>query len=188
MLIPATQLRVGMIVALKGDLFRVTYKHHLTPGNKRGLIQTKLKNLKSGTQIEQRFRSDDSIDKATLEERAMEYLYNSGSSYIFMDTDTYEQVSVDAELLGDSISYLTPNQRVSVEFYEGTLVGIDLPATVDLKVVSTEPGLKRATATASTKPATLQTGLVIQVPHFIETDDLIRVDTAEGEYVERVKL
>lgn len=187
MLISATQLRVGTIINLKGDLFRVTYTHHLTPGNKRGLIQTKLKNLKTGTQIDQRFRSDDSIEKAILEERTVEYLYKSSSSYIFMDTQDYEQVSFDAELLGDSISYLTPNQRVSVELYEGTPVGIDLPVTVNLKVVSTEPGLKKATATASTKPATLETGLVIQVPHFIETDDLIRVDTITGEYVERAK-
>jgi elongation factor P len=138
--------------------------------------------------MDQRFRSDDSIEKAVLEERTMEYLYNSGSSYIFMDTESYEQLSLDAELLGDGVSYLTPNQKISVEFYEGSPVGITLPATVDLKVISTEPGLKKATATASSKPATLETGLVIQVPHFIETDDLIRVDTADGQYVERVKL
>jgi elongation factor P len=188
MLIPATQLRVGMIIALKGDLFRVTYMHHLTPGNKRGLIQTKLKNLKTGSHIDQRFRSDDTIEKATLEEREMEYLYNSGSHYIFMDTETYEQISLDADMLDDALYYLPPNQRVSVEFYEGVPVGIELPPTVNLKVISTEPGLKKATATASTKPATLETGLVIQVPHFIEPNEVITVNTSDGEYVERTKL
>jgi len=187
MQIVATQLRVGMIIDLNGELFRVTYMHHLTPGNKRGLIQTKLKNLKTGTHIDHRFRSDDTVEKATLEEREMEYLYNSGSSYVFMDTENYEQITLEADLLEDTVLYLKPNQKVLVEFYDGNPVGIELPPTVNLRVVSTEPGLKRATATASTKPATLETGLVVQVPHFIQENDLITVSTSDGEYIERAK-
>ncbi|MBI2876844.1 MAG: elongation factor P [Candidatus Tectomicrobia bacterium] len=185
--VQATQLRVGMIVNFRGELYQVTYTHHLTPGNKRGQIQTKLKNLKTGTQIDHRFRSEDDVEKATLEGREMEYLYNNDSEYVFMDTQSYEQLSLNADALSDLVSYLVPNTRLLVQFYEGKPMGIEMPAAVELKVVATEPGLKRATATASMKPATVETGAVVQVPQFIEVGEVIRVDPSTGKYMERAK-
>ena len=187
MFVQATQLRVGMIITFKGELYRVTYTHHLTPGNKRGLIQTKLKNLRTGTQIDQRFRSEEDLEKATLKEREMEYLYSSDNEYVFMDTQTFDQLSLGSDILGDIQSYLTPNIRLLVDFYEERPVGVELPGTVDLEVVATEPGLRKATATASLKPATLETGLIIQVPHFIEVGEKVRVNPLSGDYVERAK-
>lgn len=185
--IQATQLRVGMIVNFRGELYQVTYTHHLTPGNKRGQIQTKLKNLKTGTQIDHRFRSEDGVERATLEEREMEYLYNHDPEYVFMDTQSYEQLSLNTDMLGDLIPYLVPNTCLQIQFYEGKAVGVEMPAAVELKVVATEPGMKKATATASMKPATLETGAVVQVPQFIEAGEVVRVDPSTGRYMERAK-
>lgn len=187
MFVQATQMRVGMIIQFKGELYRVTYTHHLTPGNKRGLIQTKLKNLRTGIQIDQRFRAEEDVEKATLEEREMEYLYSSENEYVLMDTQTFEQLFLGPDILGDLQSYLTPNLRVMVEFHEGKPVGVEIPGAVEMEVIATEPGLRKATATASLKPATLETGLVVQVPHFIEVGDKVRVDPSSGKYMERAK-
>jgi elongation factor P len=185
MAIPATQLRPGMVIKHNGDLHSVFSVEHRTPGNLRAFIQAKLRNLRTGAMFEHRFRSPDPIDKIIVDEVNMEYLYNDGDDYYFMNTENYEQTQLTRDTLGDSVEYLTSNLQIKVEFYDGKAVGIELPQTVELKVVSTEPGLKSATASSVTKPATLETGLVVQVPPFINEGERIRVDTAEGAYLSR---
>jgi elongation factor P len=187
MLISATQLRAGMIVKHQNDLFRVMNVVHVTPGNWRGMVQTKLRNLRSGTQLENRFRSEDKVERVTFEQHEMEFLYQSEDDYHFMNTENYEQIVLNAEALGDAVNYLTPNLRVQVEFYEGNPMGVSLPKTVDLRVTQTDPSLKGATVTNVLKPATVETGAVVQVPGFIAVDDVIRVDTESGEYLSRAK-
>jgi elongation factor P len=186
-MIQATQLRPGMIIIYEGDLFRVTAIHHLTPGNKRGFMQTKMKNLKTGIGTEKKFRSEDRLEQATMETRKMQYLYAEGDLHTFMDTENYEQMSLPAEEIGELLSYLLPNQIVEIEFFDGRPVGISPPSTVDLEVVDTEPSLKGATASASYKPAKLETGVTILVPPFIQVGDKVRVDPSEGTYLERIK-
>ncbi len=188
MLINATQLRVGMTIQHQNDLWRVMQVDHVTPGNKRGMMQSKLRNLRSGTQTEYRFRSEDTVDRVTFEQHEMEYLYQSDGQYHFMNTENYEQIALDAEVLGIGAKFLTPNMRIQVEFHEGTKpIGVEFPKTVDLKVVDTPPGLKTATVTNVLKPATLETGLVVQVPNFINEGDVVRIDTETGEYLSRAK-
>jgi len=187
MLIPATQLRPGMIVKHQNDLFRVSNVVHVTPGNWRGMVQTKLRNLRSGTQIENRFRSEDKVDRITLEQHAMEFLYEADGQYHFMNTENFEQLELDAEALGDGVKFLTQNLRVMVEFYEGKPMGVSLPKTVDVAVTHTEPSIKGATVNNVLKPATVETGAVVQVPGFVAIGDVIRVDTESGEYMSRAK-
>jgi elongation factor P len=184
-MIPATQIKKGMIIIHNGELHQVVSFHHVTPGNWRGMVQTKLRNLKTGSMIENRFRSEDRIDRAVLEQHEMEYLYQDGDQFCFMNTETYEQVFLSKDTLEDTLPFLKPNTKIAVDFYEGRPISIDLPMTVDLEVVETEPGIKGATATRTTKPATLETGLVVQVPVFIDRGDVIRVDTADKKYIER---
>lgn len=186
-MINATQIRPGMIIIYEGDLYRVSTVHHLTPGNKRGFMQTKMKNLRTGLGTERKFRSEDRLEQATLESRMMQYLYNEGDLYTFMDTENYEQISLAGEEIGDLLGYLLPDQVVEIEFFEGKPVGISPPSTVDLEVVDTEPSLKGATASASYKPAKLETGITVQVPPFIQVGDKVRVDPSEGKYLERIK-
>ncbi|MGD9765552.1 MAG: elongation factor P [Candidatus Binatia bacterium] len=185
--IPATQLRAGMLITYNNELHRVTNVVHVTPGNWRGMVQTKLRNLRTGTQTENRFRSEDKVDRVTLEQHEMEFLYQSDDQYYFMNTETYDQLPLDGDTLGDAVSYLIPNLRLQVEFHDTAPVGVALPKTVDLKVVDTAPGIKGATATNQLKPATTETGLVVQVPPFIDVDDVIRVDTESGSYLSRAK-
>ena len=176
-----------MIIVYEGDLYRVSSVNHLTPGNKRGFMQTKMKNLKTGVGTERKFRSEDRLEQAMLETRMMQYLYHEGDLHTFMDTENYEQTSLAAEEIGDLLFYLLPNQVVEIEFFEGKPVGISPPSTVDLEVVETEPSLKGATASASYKPAKLETGITIQVPPFVQVRDRVRVDPSEGKYLERIK-
>jgi elongation factor P len=186
-MIQATQLRSGMAILHEGNLCRVLSVYHLTPGNWRGMVQAKLRNLKTGNSFEHRFRSEDRVEKADLEEHEMEFLYSAADEYHFMNTDTYEQVAIQKDDLGSAVYYLTPNTKVMVDFYEHRPVGVELPITVDLKVVETPPGMKGATASNSGKPATLETGLQVTVPQFIEIGETVRIDTAEGKYLERAK-
>ena len=176
-----------MIVKHNNDLHTVFSVAHRTPGNLRAFIQAKLRNLRTGAMFEHRFRSADAVDRVIVDEAEMEYLYNDGSDYCFMNTDTYDQVHISREILGDAVDYLISNIKLNVEFYEGKPIGIELPQTVDMEVVETEPGLKSATASSVMKPAKMETGLVVQVPPFINAGERIRVDTAEGTYLERVK-
>ena len=170
----ANDLRPGMVIEHNGELFSIHKAEHRTPGN-----------LRTGAISDYRFRSTDSVEKANLDEVEMQYLYAEGDSYCFMNTSNYEQINLHKEILGDRALYLIPEGLLNVEFYEGRPVDIRLPATVDLKVVETEPGKKGASATNVTKPAKLETGLIVQVPPFIGEGETIRVDTAEGTYLER---
>lgn len=185
MLVPATQLRVGMIVIHQNDLHRLMELIHVTPGNKRGFVQTKMRNLRSGLQTEYKFRSEDKVDRVSLEQQEMEYLYGSGDEFHFMNSETYEQIALTKETLGDSVQYLTPNLKIKIDMYDGQPVGISLPKTVDLQVTDTPPSMKSATVTNELKPATTETGLVVRVPSFIEVGDTVRVDTESGSYLSR---
>lgn len=185
-MIQATNLRPGVIIRHQDELYTVFSVEHRTPGNKRGFIQAKLRNIRSGALTDYKFSSEDRVERAILDEHEMEYLYKDGEHYYFMHTETYEQVHLTRELLGDSVEYLTPNLKIKVEFYNEQPVGVELPSTVDLEVVHTEPAIKGATVSNVMKPAKTETGLVVQVPPFVATGDRIRVNTAEGTYQERV--
>ncbi len=185
MAIPATQMRPGMIIKFNNELHTVFAVEHRTPGNLRAFIQAKLRNLRTGSMFEHRFRSPDPIDRVIVDEVPMEFLYNDGDDYYFMDTSNYEQLNLKRDTLGDAVEYLTANLQITVSIFDGVPVGIDLPQTVELTVIETEPGLKSATASSVTKPAKLETGLVVNVPPFINEGEKIRVDTAEGTYLSR---
>jgi elongation factor P len=184
--IQATRLRKGMLIKLGDNLFRILELHHLTPGNKRAHIQARLRNIRTLALADEKFRAEEDIERATLDEREMQYLYNDGDHYYFMDTSSYEQIHISHEALGDSKNYLVPEAIIRVEFYDVEPVGIELSPTVDLVVKETVPGIKGATASAQVKPATLETGLVVSVPSFINEGDRIRVSTETGEYQSRV--
>lgn len=183
--IQATRLKKGMLIKMDQDLFRVLDLQHVTPGNLRGFVRVKLRNIRNGTLSDQKLRSEDSIERATLDEREMQYLYQDGEDYYFMDTTSFEQLHISSEALGDSVHYLKPEMTIQVELYGSEPVGIELPQTVDLKVLETAPGIKGATASAQVKPATLETGLVVQVPPFINEGDVVRVNTESGQYLSR---
>jgi elongation factor P len=184
-MISATQLRPGMVIKFNNELYSIFKMEHRTPGNLRGFVQVKMRSLRSGTMTEHRFSSEDRVDRAALEEIEMEYLYDDGEYYYFMNTENFEQMHLTRDILGDAVEYLVPQLKVNVEFYEGKAMSVELPATVDLTVVETEPGLKGASVSNVTKAAKLDTGLVVQVPPFINEGEKIRVNTAEGTYQER---
>jgi elongation factor P len=183
--IQATRLRKGMLVKLGNDLFRILDLHHLTPGNKRAHIQARMRNIRTMALADEKFRAEEDIERATLDEREMQYLYKDGDAYYFMDTSSFEQIHIPSEALGESVNYLVADSVIKVEFYDVEPVGIELPPTVDLVVKETVPGIKGATANAQVKPATLETGLVIQVPPFVNEGDKVRVSTETGEYQSR---
>lgn len=181
----ANDLRPGMVIQHNGELFSIHKAEHRTPGNLRAFVQARMRNLRTGAISDYRFRSTDGVDKINLDEVEMQYLYAEGDTYCFMNTANYEQIHLHKEILGDRALYLIPEGLLNVEFFEGRPVDIRLPQTVDLKVVETEPGIKGASATNVTKPAKMETGLIVQVPPFISEGETIRVDTAEGTYLER---
>lgn len=187
MKVKASQIRKGNVIIFKDDLYLLTDVMHITPGNWRGLIQTKMKSIRSGTNAEYRFRPDEIVEKAELRSRKMEYLYEDGAFFYFMDLETYDQIPLNKEFVGDAPNYMLPNTQVEISFHENEPIGIELPNTVDLKVIETEPALKTATVTSSYKPAILETGLKILIPPFIEAGEIIRVDTRDGKYLERAK-
>lgn len=184
-MLPATKLRPGMVIKFNNELYSVFSMSHRTPGNLRGFVQAKMRSLRSGSMTEHRFSSEDKVEKAILDQHDMEYLYDDGEYFYFMNIENYEQMHLTKELLGDATDYLIPQLKVTVEFYEGKAIGVELPATVDMTVVETEPGLKGATVSNVTKPAKTETGLVVQVPAFIGEGEKIRVNTSEGTYQER---
>jgi elongation factor P len=184
-MIAATQLRPGMVVKFNNELHSVFSMVHRTPGNLRGFVQAKMRNLRSGSMMEHRFSSEDKVERIALDEQEMEYLYDDGESYYFMNTENFEQMHLTKDMLGDGVFYLIPQLHVNVEFYEGKAVSVELPPSVEMTVVETEPGLKGATVSNVTKPATMETGLVVQVPPFINQGEKIRVGTAGGNYLER---
>jgi elongation factor P len=183
--IQATRLRKGHIIKMGEDLLRILELQHVTPGNLRGFVRVKLRNIRNGALADQRLRSEDTIERAQLDEREMQYLYNDAAGYHFMDTTSYEQITLADEVLGELAGYLVAESTINVEFYESEPVGIELPQTVDLVVKDTAPGIKGATASAQVKPATLETGIVVNVPPFVNVGDKIRVNTETGEYQSR---
>jgi elongation factor P len=184
-MLSATQLRPGMVIKFNNELYSVFSMTHRTPGNLRGFVQAKMRSLRTGSMTEHRFSSEDKVEKAQLDEHDMEYLYDDGEYFYFMNTENYEQMHLTKDLLGDATNYLIPQLKVTVEFYEGKPISVELPATVDMTVIETEPGLKGATVSNVTKPAKMETGLVVQVPPFITEGEKIRVNTSEGTYQER---
>ena len=178
-------MKKGMLIKIGQDLFRVLELQHVNPGNLLGFVRVKFRNIRNGTLSDQKLRSEDFVERATLDEREMQYLYRDGDAFHFMDTSTYEQLHIDAEALGDNVNYLIPDALIKVEFYGSEPVGIELPQTVDLVVEETVPGIKGATASNQIKPARLETGLVVNVPPFVNNGDKIRVNTETGEYLSR---
>jgi elongation factor P len=184
--IQATKLRKGNLIKMGDALLRVVDLYHITPGNKRGHVQCKLRDIRTNRLVDNKFRSEDDVERAVLDEHEMQFLYRDGDLYHFMNTETYEQLHLSREILGDQALYLLPESTINVEFYETDPVGIHLPLTVDLKVTDTVPGIKGATAAAQVKPATCETGLVVTVPAFVNEGDTIRINTETGEYLSRV--
>jgi elongation factor P len=184
--IQATRLKKGMLILMEGDLYRILELQHVTPGNLRGFVRVKMRNIRNTALADQRFRSEDVIQRASLDEVEMQFMYSDSAGHHFMDTSTYEQITLPDEVLGEMIGYVVPESVIKVEFYGAEPVGIELPQTVDLAVTDTAPAIKGSTANAQLKPATLETGLVVQVPPFVNVGDKIRVNTESGEYQNRV--
>lgn len=187
MAMSASQLRRGNVVVLEGVPHRVVEYQSVKPGKGPAYMQTKLRNLNSGSIFEQRFRSADTVETASLQTHELQFLYSDGTHFHFMNNETYEMLVLDQETLGDAARWLTPNLNIQAEFFEGKPIGIQLPKTLELRVEQTDPGVRGDTKTAVTKPAKLENGVTVQVPAFVEQGELIRVDPAEGAYLERVK-
>lgn len=185
-MIIATQIRKGMILLTDGKLLRVLKTTHVTPGKGNALIATELRDLRSGLKLEKRFRPNESVERVSLTTREMEYLYEDGEHYHFMDTETYEQVQMNSQALGNATYYLQPNTKIQVDFYEGEAISIELPSSMDFKIAETEPPIKGATAASSAKPAKLENGLIIKVPPYLQVGDVVRVNPETDEYIERV--
>lgn len=183
----ANDLRPGMVIKHNGELFSIFKAEHRTPGNLRAFVQARMRNLRTGAIQDHRFRSEDEVERAIIDETEMQYLYSDGDSFHFMNTENFEQLHLHKDIVGDRAQYLVPDGTLRVEFYEGRPIDVALPATVDLKVVETEPGIRGGSATNVGKPAKLETGLIVQVPPFISQGETIRVDTSEGTYLERVR-
>src|SRR5690554_6628965 len=184
-MISVNDLRTGLTVEVDGEIYSVVDFLHVKPGKGAAFVRTKLKNLRRGASVEKTFRAGERVARAHIELKQMQYMYSTGDEYFFMDMETYDQISLTKDDLGDAPKYLLENMTIGIQFYQGQAVGIDLPNTVVLEVVETEPGFKGDTATGATKPATLQTGIIIQVPLFVEQGDLVKVDTRTGEYLSR---
>jgi elongation factor P len=185
MAIPANQLKNGMILVINGKPHRVLSKQHVTPGKGQAVMQTRLRNLRSGAMVDRRFRSQEDVERVQLDSRNVEYLYKEGDHFVFMDSETYDQIHLLAEVIEEALPYLVANLVLDVDFFDDAPVGLELPTTVDLEVTETEPAIKGATASASSKPATLETGLVVQVPPFVGIGDKVRVETSTGNYLTR---
>jgi elongation factor P len=187
MAFPATQIRRGMVIVWEGDPCRIIEFRHHTPGNLRAMVQAKLKNLRSGNNFEHRFRADDAIEKANMETHELEFLYQGGDTYHFMNTENYDQLEMDDEALGDAAQWMQPGLKILAEYYNGRAIGIQLPERLVLEIVETAPVMKTATKTASSKPAKLENGATVNVPEFIGTGERVRVNPNTGEYLERAK-
>jgi len=185
-MISTNELRTGVTVEIDGDVFVVVDFQHVKPGKGAAFVRTKIKNVKTGQVFEKTFRAGEKLNRAMIERKTMQYLYSEDESYYFMDTQTFEQIPLNKGQIGDATLYLKENMEVMVMFYDGLSIGLELPTFVELKIVETEPGFKGDTATGGSKPATLETGAVVQVPLFVNTDDTIKVDTRTGEYLSRV--
>nr|WP_281743409.1 elongation factor P [Tepidanaerobacter syntrophicus] len=185
-LISTNDLRTGVTVEIDGEVYTVVDFQHVKPGKGAAFVRTKIKNVKTGQVFEKTFRAGEKLNRAIIERKNMQYLYSEGDVYHFMDTKTFEQVPLTKDQLGDAVNYLKENMEVVVTFYDGAPIGVEMPTFVELTVTQTEPGFKGDTATGGSKPATLETGAVVQVPLFIEIGDVVRIDTRTGEYLSRV--
>ncbi len=184
-MISATEMKKGGVIKLDNDLYVVVESQHVTPGNWRGMVQAKLRNLKQGNIVQKRFRSTDKVEDIFLEYRTMEYLYKEGDSYCFMDTENYEQIMLPKEAVEDAIPYMKLNTQARIAFYENKALSVELPTSVVLEIVETDPGMKGDTVVNVYKPATMETGLIIKVPLFINTGEKVKVDTRTGEFLGR---
>ena len=185
MAVTTNDLRNGMTLDLPEGLFSVVEFQHVKPGKGGAFVRTKLKNVRSGAVLERTFRADERVEQAIVDKREMQYLYSDGGDYVFMDTTTYDQIQVSPAALGDAASYLKESDNAVLQMYGGEIVGVDLPAAVELAVAQTEPGVQGDRVSGARKPATLETGLVVQVPLFVNPGDRIKVDTRSGEYITR---
>ncbi len=184
-MISVNDLRPGLTIELEGDVWSVVEFLHVKPGKGAAFVRTKLKNVKTGQVLERTFRAGERVETAHVENREMQYLYNSGGDYNFMDTASYEQMVLSEDKLGDAIKYLKENMNIEIQLYQGQPIGVNLPNTVELKVTETDPGLKGDTASGGSKPAKVETGAVVQVPLFINVGDVIKIDTRTGQYLSR---
>ncbi len=181
----ANDLRPGMIIKHNGELFSIHKAEHRTPGNLRAFVQARMRSLRTGSLVDHRFRSEDTIDRAIIDQTEMQFLYSDGDFFYFMNTESYEQFSLHKDVVGDRAQFMMPDVILKVDFFEGRPIDVSLPAVVDLKVVETEPGIKGASATNVTKPAKMETGLIVQVPPFIDEGEVLRIDTSNGSYMAR---
>ncbi|HVL64771.1 MAG TPA: elongation factor P [Actinomycetota bacterium] len=186
-MISTNDMRPGQTLEIDGTLFTIIQYQHVKPGKGQAFVKTKLKNVKSGAVTERTFRADEKVNLAVLDKREMQYLYRDDAGLVFMDNESYEQVHVDPDLLGDAVKFLKDSTVCNVPVYEGTPIGIDLPVTMVLEVTETEPGVKGDRVSGALKAATLETGATVQVPLFVETGDKVKVDTRSGEYISRVQ-
>ncbi|HMD44931.1 MAG TPA: elongation factor P [Acidimicrobiales bacterium] len=185
MAVSTNDLKNGMTLDLPEGLFSVVEFQHVKPGKGGAFVRTKLKNVRTGAVVERTYRADEKLDQAIIDKREMQFLYRDGTEYVFMDTASYEQLQVDPVALGDSVNYLKETDEAVLQLYDGEIVGVDLPAAVELKVADTEPGVQGDRVSGARKPATLETGLVVQVPLFVNPGEAIKVDTRTGEYLTR---
>jgi len=184
--IDTSEFRKGLKIEIEGEPFVIVDFQHVKPGKGTAFVRTRIKSLTSGNVLDKTFRSGDKVDSPNLEDRSMQYLYADGDSFLFMDQKTYEQVSIDREALGEVVNYLKDESVARVLFHNGQPIGVEVPTFVELKVKETKPGVRGDTATGGTKPATMETGVLVQVPLFVEQGEVIKVDTRDGSYVERV--
>lgn len=187
MAVPATQIRRGMVIVFEGQPCRIMDFRHHTPGNLRAMVQTKLRNLRTGSNFEHRFRADDAIEKASMETHELQFLYSGGDTYHFMNVENYDQLEMDSETLGDYAQWMVPNMVIIAEYYDGRPIGIELPQSLTFEIVETSPVMKTATKTSSYKPAKLENGVTINVPEFLATGERVRVNPSTGEYLDRAK-
>lgn len=187
MAMPATQIRRGMVLVFEGDPCRIIEFRHHTPGNLRAMVQAKLRNLRTGNNFEHRFRAADSVERAHMETHDLEFLYQGGSTYHFMNTENYEQIEMDEEALGDNAQWMQPGMRILAEYYDSKPIGIQLPNVLTLEVVETAPVMRSATKSSSTKPAKLENGVMVNVPEFLSTGERVRVNPQTGDYLDRAK-
>ena len=187
MSVSTNDLKNGMTLDLDGTLFQVVEFQHVKPGKGGAFVRTKLKNVRTGAVLERTYRADEKLEQAIIDKREMQYLYREGEHYMFMDNESYEQLPVDAPTLGNAVKYLQEGDSPVLQMYKGAVVGVDLPAAVELGVTETEPGVQGDRVSGARKPATLETGITVQVPLFVEEGDRIKVDTRSGEYLTREK-
>jgi len=185
-MISTSDFRTGLTIEVDGEVYTIVEFQHVKPGKGSAFVRTKLKNARTGAVTERTFRAGEKMERAIMDRREMQYLYNSGDEYYVMDNETYEQYALTKDQIGDGIKYLKENMNVTVLFYQDKIFGVELPNFVELVVVDTEPGIKGDTASGGSKPARMETGLVVQVPFFINVGDVLRIDTRSGEYLERV--